>query len=268
MEGTELPALKLGHKMSQEEAKAYTDRFYNLCRQRFDKKVMEGPFIQGLSSGKLPMECVRVWWKNIVQFLWEINNLTACAYHRHIGFTRRHWDILTAFSDAIAEEYIDPEPPGHIMLVVEQGKLFGIPEEDMISFPIVPESRALLEWYRGLLYDGTMLEWWSAKVGEELTAVYAQAITQALLKHYGFSKKQLPYFTVHGEADMEAHKMASGREVMGHNELNREVLTRLLQEGEVNLRPGFTPLYVGYTSIDFLGMFFDRCAKAAEGPVD
>jgi len=261
MEQTGLPTLNLGQRMSREDAKHYVDKFYDLCLQRFDKKVMQGPFIQGLSTGQLPIEAFRIWFKNIAQFLWEINNLTACAYHRHIGFTRRHWDILTAFSDAIAEEYIDPEPPGHIKIIVDQGKLFGIPEDEMISFPIIAESRALLEWYRGLLYDGTMLEWWSAKVGEELTAVYAKAIGQALTEHYGFTQEQLVYFKVHGEADMESHKMASGREVMGHNQLNREVMARLLQDGEVNLRPGFTPEYAGYTSIDFLAMFFDRCAK-------
>lgn len=261
MEPIGLPTLKLGQRMTPQEAKAYVDKLYDLCRERFNKKVMAGRFVKGIEAGKLPMECVRIWWKNISQFLWEINNLTACAYHRHIGFTRRHWDILTAFSDAIAEEYIEPEAPGHILLVMEQGKIFGIPEDEMISFATLPECRAFHEWYRGLLYDGTMLEWWSAKVGEELTAIYSQTITKGLTEHYGFSREQLPYFTVHGEADLESHKVASGREVIGHNQLNRVVLARLLQDGEVNLRPGFTPEYAGYTSVDLMALFFDRCAS-------
>jgi hypothetical protein len=261
MEASGLHPLKLGERMSPQDAKAYVDKFYALCHARHEKKVMQGRFVGGIAAGSLPLDCVRTWWKNSAQFIWEVNNLTACAYHRHIGFTRRHWDILTAFSDAVAEEYIDPEPPGHISLVIEQGKIFGIPEEEMIAFAPLAECRGWHDWVRGLLYDGTMLEWWSAKVGEELAGTYAQAIAEGLMKHYGFSRQQLPYFNVHGEADLEPHKLASGRQVIGHNELNRVVLARLLEDGEVNLRPGYTVEYVGSTTVDFIAMLFDRCAS-------
>ncbi len=74
---------------------------------------------------------------------------------------------------------------------------------------------------------------------------------------YGLNLNQVEYFRTHEEADLEEH--AGG--VMGHGEFNRTVLQRLLEEGNVSLRPGFTLEYSPLTSVDFYGLFFDGVYK-------
>jgi len=245
--------LELGKRMAREEAKNRVDGLYQKTLERWDERVTRGAFMQELKKGTLPMDAIRLLWKNWAYYCFEINNIVACTYQRHIGFFKRHWDLLTAFSDKVADEYIHPEPPGHVKVVMEQSKIFGVTEEEVIGCQMLADCRGILEFKRGLLYEGTMLEWWSAVATEEPIGHWARDWRLALTEKYGLKLDQTAYFRTHEEADLQEH--AEG--VMGHGDFNRAVLQRLLEEGEVSMRPGFTFEYSALTAVDFYGLFFD-----------
>ena len=249
--------LELGKRMGRGEAKNLVDRLYRKTLERWDERVSRGAFMQELKKGTLPLEAIQLFWKNWAYFVFEINNIVACTYQRHIGFFKRHWDLLTAFSDKVADEYIHPEPPGHVKIVMEQNKVFGVSGDEVIECQMLAECRGILEFKRGLMYEGTMLEWWSAMATEEPIGYWARDWRQALTEKYGLKLDQVEYFRTHEEADLAEH--AEG--VMGHGEFNRAVLQRLLEEGQVSMRPGFTFEYSALTAVDFYGLFFDGVYK-------
>ena len=106
-------------------------------------------------AGSLPMEGIRLFWQNWSYYVFEVNNIIASTYQKHIGFFKRHRDLLASFSAKVADEYIHPRPPGHVLLVLEQGKVFGLTEEDMIACEMMADCRGILEFKRGLLHEGT-----------------------------------------------------------------------------------------------------------------
>ena len=52
---------------------------------RWEQRVNGSAFMQGLRAGTLPLEAIRLFWKNWAFFVFEINNLVASTYQRHIG---------------------------------------------------------------------------------------------------------------------------------------------------------------------------------------
>jgi pyrroloquinoline quinone (PQQ) biosynthesis protein C len=256
------PVPELGKKWNSAEAKRYVDYLYELCYKRFEKTVLRGPFMQELAQGALPIQAIRLFWKNWAYFVFEVNNIVAMAYQRHIGFFKRHPDLLAGFSAKVADEYMYPEPPGHVKIVLAQGRILGLTDEDMIYCPMLPKCRALLEWRRGLLYEGTMLEYWSSLLNEENVGHWAREFGKALVEKYGLSWEQVSYFKTHEEADLETH--ADG--ILGHGEFNRAVVQRLLEEGLVEMRPGYTPQYCVETSAAYFGLFMEGiCQHARAG---
>jgi len=205
------------------------------------------------------MEGIRLFWQNWAYYVFEVNNIIASTYQKHIGFFKRHFDLLTAFSNKVADEYIHPRPPGHVLLVLEQGKVFGLEEEEMIACEMMAECRGILEFKRGLLHEGTMLEWWSSVATEEPIGYWAGKWKEALTKKYGLPMAQAKYFQTHEEADLEVHEDG----VLAHGEFNKAVLQRLLQTGMVEMRPGFSPEYVVEVSVDFYALFFDGVFQAS-----
>ena len=117
--------LELGKKMNREEAKSLVDELYRKTLERWDERVNRGDFMEELRQGTLPLGAIQLFWKNWAYFVFEINNIVACTYQRHIGFFKRHWDLLAAFSAKVADEYIHPEPPGHVKIVIAQSKEIG-----------------------------------------------------------------------------------------------------------------------------------------------
>jgi pyrroloquinoline quinone (PQQ) biosynthesis protein C len=251
--------LEIGRKLPPEEARRYVDALNRLSLESFEEKVLKAPFMSTLRAGTLSLEAVRLFWKNWAYFVFEVNNILAMAYQRHIGFFKRHPDLLASFSAKVADEYMHPEPPGHIKIVLAQGRVLGLSDEEMIACPMLPECRALLEWRRGLLYEGTMLEYWCSLLNEENIGHWAREFGKALVEKYGLSWGQVRYFKTHEEADLETH--AGG--ILGHGEFNRTVTQRLLEEGRVEMRPGFTPAYCLETGVAYLALFLDGAYRLA-----
>ena len=248
-----------GTVLSSSEATAYVNAIKEELFALADRKVTRGRFMQALSSGTLPNQSLRVFWLNWHGFVAEINNFIQVAYQRHLGFFKQHVDLLTCYADKVADELIHPRPPGHLVVVWQQGEIFGISRDEMIYYEMLPQCRALVEWHRGLTYEGTILEFWCSILWEEFVGHWARQFREGLLR-LGYSKDQAPYFTTHEEADLEVHEGG----VMAHGEFNRVVCERLLSTGRVECRPGFSPRYAALTSIELFSIFLDVAYQAAE----
>jgi pyrroloquinoline quinone (PQQ) biosynthesis protein C len=243
-----------GAVLSPQDAKAYVNGIKDALFDLADRKVTRGRFMQDLSSGALPKETLQLFWLNWHGFVAEINNFIQVAYQRHLGFFKRHVDLLTFFADKVADELIHPRPPGHIEVVWRQGEIFGLTRDQMIYYEMLPKCRALVEWQRGLTYEGTMLEFWCSILWEEFVGHWARQFREGLMK-LGYPADQAPYFTTHEEADLEEHEGG----VMAHGEFNRAVCERLLSHGYVECRPGFSPHYAALTSIELFALFLETC---------
>jgi len=254
----------VGTKLSASDAKAMVDALYNRMYERWDQKVTRGRFMTDLKQGGLPMEAIKLFWKNWSYFVFEVNNIAACSYQRQIGFLKRHPELLASLGAKIADELMHPRPPGHVAIVLDQGKAFGLSELDMTDCQMLPECRALLEWARGMLYEGTFAEWWSWLACEEPIGYWARDWKEALAKHYGFSSDKTKYFQTHEEADLEVHEGG----LLGHGEVNRTGLQKVLEDGLFYMRPGYTLEYCAFTSVDYLAMFFDAPYKIVRGEYD
>ena len=85
---------KLGVKMSSAHAKTYIDAVNQKVVQRWRERVTEGPFMKKFLEGALPLPSIKLFFKNWGNFTVEINTLVAVSYHKHIGFLKRHPDLM------------------------------------------------------------------------------------------------------------------------------------------------------------------------------
>src|SRR5919106_4333033 len=241
---------KLGVKMASADAKAYVDTLNAKVIQRWQERVTQGPFMSRFLEGTLPMSAVKLFFKNWGNFTVEINTLIAASYHRHIGFFKRHPDLLGPFGAKIADEFIHPKPPGHVLVMLQTAEAFGLSKDEVLRQPMLPEARAILDFKRALLWEGTVAEWWFSMLTEEPVGHWAAAWFKALTAHYGFNREQAIYFSTHEEADLKEHDDG----VMGHGSFNRIVMQRILEDGYADVREGYTLEYCAMASVDLYGV--------------
>ncbi len=242
-----------GKKLLPAEAEAVVRELKNNLLRLADRWLFKGRFHTDLARGTLPMEGIKVFWQNWYGFVAEINNFHGVAYQRHLPFFKHHPELQKHFANHVADEMIHPSPPGHIRIVLDQGKHFGLDEKDMIEYEMLPECRAFLEYYRGVLYEGTMAEWWASFCVEEAVGHWAKFFGDALRQVYKIPEEKIVYFRVHAEADLEEH--ADG--VMAHADLDWIVLRKMLEEGRVDTRPGFSLDYCIRTGTAYFAWFFE-----------
>ena len=242
-----------GKRLTAQESEAVVAELRQVLLNVTDRWLLKGRFHRDLAAGTLPMEAIKVFWQNWYGFVAEINNLHGVAYQRHLPFFKRHPDLQGHFANHVADEMIHPRPPGHIRIVLEQGRVFGLKDEEMIDYEMLPECRAFLEYYRGVLYEGTMAEWWASFCVEEGVGHWAKFFGTALRKAYKMPEEKIVYFRVHSEADLEVH--ADG--VLAHADLDWMVLRRILEEGRADTRPGFSLEYCLRTGTAYFAWFFE-----------
>lgn len=250
---------KAGNRPSSADVKAYLAAMRADMNERAERQLLQCEFMRELGAGRLSPEAVQLFWLNWQQYVAEINGVIQCGYQRHIGFFKQHPDLMAAFADKIADELVHPKPPGHILVVWEQGEILGLTREQMTEYPMLSECRAFLEWFRGMLYEGSPAEFWSTIVLEEFTGYWARDFRLGLEKMGYSSATQAPYFHTHEEADLVEHEG-----VMAHGELNWTVLERLLVNGYTDFRPGYTPHNVMCTSIDLFALFHNAVYAASK----
>jgi len=250
---------RLGIKMNSDDAKAFVAALNGKVIRRWEERVTKGPFMSRFIEGQLPIPAIKLFFKNWGNFTVEINTLIAASYHKHIGFFKRHSDLLGRFGAKIADEFIHPKPPGHVLVMLQTAEAFGLNAEEVLRQPMLPEARAILDFKRALLWEGTVAEWWFSMLTEEPIGHWAAAWFKALTTHYGFSRQQAVYFSTHEEADLKEHDDG----VMGHGSFNRMVMQRILEDGYADVREGYTLEYCAIASVDLYGVMHRAAVELA-----
>lgn len=245
---TDMP--RIGVRMTSEEAKNFVDQLNAKVLRRWDERVSQGEFMKQLVEGTLPLGAVKTFFRNWGNFTVEINTLVAASYHKHIGFFKRHSDLLAPFGAKVADEFVHPKPPGHILVMLQTAKAFGLTENEILRQPMLPGARAILDFKRALLWEGTVAEWWFSMLTEEPIGYWARAWFKALTAHYGFTREQAIYFSTHEEADLKEHDEG----VMGHGSFNRMVMQRILEDGYADVREGYNLEYCAFAAVDLYGL--------------
>ena len=241
---------KLGVKMGSDEAKAFVDGLNKKVIQRWDERVTNGQFMSRFVEGKLPLSAIKLFFKNWGNFTVEINTLIAASYHKHIGFFKRHPDLMGPLGAKIADEFIHPKPPGHVLVMLQTAEALGLTKDQILREPMLPEARAILDFKRGLLWEGTVAEWWFSMLTEEPIGHWAATWFKTLTTQYGFNSQQAIYFSTHEEADLKEHDDG----VMGHGSFNRMVMQRILEDGYADTREGYNLEYCATAAVDLYGV--------------
>jgi pyrroloquinoline quinone (PQQ) biosynthesis protein C len=241
---------KLGVKMSSDEAQAYVDGVNKKVLQRWDERVTKGPFMTPFLAGKLPLSAIKLFFKNWGNFTVEINTLIAASYHKHIGFFKRYPDLLGPLGVKIADEFIHPKPPGHVLVMLQTAEALGLTKDQILREPMLPEARAILDFKRCLFWEGTVAEWWFSMLTEEPIGHWAASWFKTLTTQYGFTPQQAVYFSTHEEADLKEHDDG----VMGHGSFNRMVMQCILEDGYADTREGYTLEYCALAAVDLYGV--------------
>jgi pyrroloquinoline quinone (PQQ) biosynthesis protein C len=245
-------------KMSRDDAKLYVDGIYQQVADRWRQRVSSSQFMKGLVTGKLSKEAFRIFFKNWGAYTIEINTLEAASYHKHIHFFRKHRDLMAAMATKLADELIHPKPPGHVHVVMETAKALGITEDEIFVSPMLAEFRAKIDYFRAIVWEGTVAEFYAAGATEEQFGYWAGEVFTALTTHYDLTPQQAVYFSLHEEADTREHEGG----IMGHGSFRRMVLQRLLEDG-AEVRPGYTLEYCALSSIDLHGVILEAALNAA-----
>ena len=180
-----------GKKLAPQEADQVVADLKKYLADIAERWLIRGRFHTDMANGTLPMEAIQVFWQNWYGFVAEINNFHGVAYQRHLPFFKRHPELQKHFANHVADEMIHPKPPGHIQIVLEQGRNFGLTNDQMIEYEMLPECRAFLEYYRGVLYEGTMVEWWASFCVEEAVGHWAKFFGGTLRKNFNIPEDRL-----------------------------------------------------------------------------
>lgn len=231
--------------MNASQAKAYVDNLYDDLYLHWQRKISQGPFMTQLREGRLPLPCVRRFFKDWGIFSVEVVALNAVSYYVHLPFFIRNYDLLPAFTEKIAEELISPRPPGHTLILLETAEALGLSRQEVLAQPASAAGRAISDYCRRIFQDGSIIELWALHVYEETLGTWSKQWAEALTSHYGLSRQQAAYFTAHAEADLVQH---DGR--MGHGPLNRMILQRILEQEMTTAKLGYDLQYCAFTMVD------------------
>ena len=231
--------------MNANQAKAYVDNLYGDLYLHWERKISQGLFMTQLREGRLPLPCVRRFFKDWGIFSVEVVALNAVSYYVHLPFFIRNYDLLPAFTEKIAEELVSPRPPGHTLILLETAEALGLSRQEVLAEPASAAGRAISDYCRRIFQDGSIIELWGLHVYEETLGRWSKQWAEALTSHYGLSQQQAVYFTAHAEADLVQH---DGR--MGHGPLNRMILQRILEQDMTATKLGYDLQYCAFTMVD------------------
>ena len=231
--------------MDSGQAKLFVDDLYDQVYRHWQKRIYQGEFMTRLRDGTLPLPCLRRFFKDWGLFSIEVVALNAVSYYVHLPFFVENFDLLAPLCDKVAEELISPKPPGHILILLETANALGLSKEELFEQPASAPGRAISDYCRRVFQDGSIIELWGAHVYEETLGHWSQQWSQALVNHYGLSKRQAIYFNAHAEADLVQHE-----DHMGHGPLNRMILQRILEQGRTTKKLGYDPKYCAFTMVD------------------
>lgn len=234
-----------GKPISEQEAKRVVDELYRKMHERWKLKVSQSLFMQRLQEGSLPLEAIRLYYRNWAAFVLTINTLGLAVYYKQIDFLKKDLRLMRLFASKLVDEFGKPEPPGHILVLVQTGKALGLSEKEVLESPQLPAARALGDFHKVVVWDGGIGDYWASVVWEEAMGYFSQDWREALMKKYQLKLDEVVYYTTHYEADLKEHEGTAS-----HSSIVRGVLEYMLEHGYVDERVGFGLEYCAVTPVD------------------
>lgn len=238
-----------GKPMPKEEAKRIVDDLYRKMHERWKEKVTQSTFMRRLQEGTLPMEAIRLYYRNWAGFVLTINTLGLAVYYKQVDFLKKDIRLMKMFASKLVDEFGKPEPPGHILILVRTGQALGLTEREVLDTQLLPAARALGDFHKVVVWDGGLSDYWASVVWEEAMGYFAQDWRQALMKNYKLDLSQVVYYSTHYEADLAEHEGTAS-----HASIVRGVLEYMLEHGYVDERIGMGLEYCAVTPCDLNGV--------------
>ncbi len=248
-----------GKPMSQEEAKRYVEELYRKMHERWKEKVSQSLFMKRLQEGSLPMEAIRLYYRNWAAFVLTINTLGLAVYYKQIDFLKKDLKLMALFASKLVDEFGKPKPPGHILVLVQTGRALGLTEKEVLESPQLPAARALGDFHKVVVWDGGIGDYWASVVWEEAMGYFSQDWREALMKKYKLNLDEVVYYTTHFEADLKEHEGTAS-----HASIVKSVLQYLLENGYVDERVGFGLEYCAVTPVDLNAVMLQGVLDALE----
>jgi len=166
-----------------------------------DKNLLKHPFYRDWQMGKLTREALQLY---------------ASQYYRHVEAFPKHLRVLAARTEGpirniILENLAEEENPTrpHPKLWRDFAATLGVDEDDITSCPALPGTQAVVETFREIVGDRSVVEAVAALYAyESQVPEIATSKIAGLRNFYGVtSSKGLAYFTLHEEAD-KIHRAA------------------------------------------------------------
>src|SRR5438445_10531714 len=100
---------------------------------------------------------------------------------------------MAAMAKKLADELIHPKPPGHIHVVMETARALGITEDEVFVIPMLAEFRAKIDYFRAIVWEGTVAEFYAAGATEEHFGHWAGEVFGVVPAHYGPTPQEALY---------------------------------------------------------------------------
>ena len=114
--------LEIGKKLSPAKRQLLPTQIKQRMYARWNEKIFGGAFMRDLEAGKLPLETIKLFWRNWYSYPVEVNNFHLIIYQRHQGIFARHRDLLAPYVGKISDELVNPSIPGHIQVLINKAK--------------------------------------------------------------------------------------------------------------------------------------------------
>ncbi|MPZ14180.1 MAG: hypothetical protein GEU73_07100 [Chloroflexi bacterium] len=244
------------------DAASQVDQLFGAVATRYAERVLDHPMIRALTAGTLPREAIQAYLRNWYTFALDVNALMGAQYRQRLDILKLDSEVEALTVDKIADEYTHPGRGGHIRTVERLGTALGVSRDEMVHAHLIPEARAWTDWVIYRVLAATPAEDAAGTAVEECFSQFAQAWRDALTIHYGISRADVEYFSLHHEADSQEH--AEG--VMGHGDSARYRLRRLLERGEAVAMPGWGLSHCAFTTVEMIRGLLDGVYNRFGGP--
>jgi len=204
-----------------------------VCKPYWDS-LPNHPFIKSIQEEKLSIsnfkEFYKQWGRVIGELILTIYSNTLSRFN---AILLKYPDIQKMVVSHMVEELSHQDIDGVYM---KTARALGISYDDVIENRVIPEMQAYLNWVVKLSYQGTFAELRASSYANEgcLSSV-STAIAPILMNAYGLKEKDLAYYTEHGPADKK------------HVQVNANVISRLIELGLAEERPGYGMVYCAET---------------------
>lgn len=231
-----------------QKARQKISELTKVCQPYWDG-LPKHPLIRSIADGELSVtqfkEFYTQWGKVIGELILTLYSNTLSRFN---SILLKYPDIQKLVASHMMEELSHQDKEGVYMITA---KALGIKYDDVVECRIIPEMQAYLNWVIKLSYQGTFAEIRSSSFANEgcLSSV-SSAIAPLIMKMYGLSEKDASYYVEHGPADKE------------HVRVNAQVLSRLIDLGLAEERPGYGMVYCAETICKTNVLMMDGAYKA------